>query len=274
MRGCLRRHVGALIGLVLLLALVLLALVGPWLFPPGLTDHALEVGPSLAHPFGINGVGRDELAEAVLALGETLRIGALAALVTTALGTVFGALTAWLRVRRDTVAARLLSFLVTVTPTVLAVGWFVGTLPGPTPDGITLGVALGVFCSGSAVGRTSRRVQLVARGPGYVEAARALGASARRIVYQHALPNSADVVLTNLVVGLGQAVLLESALSFLGFGVHAPEVSLGTLLFVNKPDLVPMPWLLWGPFQLIAILVVSACVIGDGLREPRDGRSA
>lgn len=264
----LRRHPGAIVGLVLLVALVLLALLGPWLFPPGLTDRPLDVSPSLTHPFGINGAGRDELAEAVVALDATLRIGALAAVVTALLGTVLGSLAGWSRVRRDTVPTRLLALILAVAPTLLAAGWFVGTLSGPSPDGTTLAAALGVFCSGWAVRRTGRRVLRAARGQGHAEAARAFGASARRLVYQHVLPNSADVVLTNFVVGLGQAILLESTVSFLGFGVHAPEVSLGTLLFVNKPDLVPLPWLLWGPFGLIVVAVVSACVIGDGLREP------
>lgn len=261
----------------MLLVLAVLALVGPSVFPTGMTDTPLQVSPSLTHPFGINGAGRDELAEAVLALGGTLRTGTLAALVSTVLGTVLGSLTGWLGVRHDGWAPRLFSGLVTLGPPVLAAGWFVGTVGGPTPDANTLALVMGAFCAGWAIRRTARRARLAARGSGYVEAARAFGASARRLVYQHVLPNSADVVLTNFAVGLGQAVLLESTVSFLGYGIHTPDVSLGTLLFVNMPDLVPMPWLLWAPFLLIVVAVVSACVVGDGLREPRaprNGKSA
>jgi peptide/nickel transport system permease protein len=252
-----------------LVVLVMLALAGPWLFPAAAPGGSSGVSPSPAHPFGTNSAGQDELAEAVNALRGTLWFGVIAAVVATVLGAVLGSLAGWLRIRGGGVVPRLVSALVVVASPLLAVLWFAASLSGMPWDGLAVALGLGLFGSGWAVRRTVRRVMRAAREPGYVEAARAFGASARRLVYQHVLPNSTDVVLTNFVVGLGQAMLLESAVSFLGLGIHVPDVTLGSLLLVNKPDIVPMPWLLWAPFALIVIGVVSACAVGDGLREAR-----
>jgi peptide/nickel transport system permease protein len=106
----------------------------------------------------------------------------------------------------------------------------------------------------------------------FVEAARALGASPGRIVFRHILPNTVDVIIVNATVTVAQAVLLESALSFIGLGVHRPSASLGLLINENRNEITTLPWLFWFPFVFIVLISLSVNFIGDGLRDAFDPR--
>ena len=106
----------------------------------------------------------------------------------------------------------------------------------------------------------------------FVEAALASGASTSRIVFRHILPNTIDVIIVNATITIAQAVLLESALSFVGLGVKRPDASLGLIINENKNELVTLPWLFWFPFVFIVLISLSVNFIGDGLRDAFDPR--
>ena len=128
------------------------------------------------------------------------------------------------------------------------------------------------YTSWFPIARTMRGMVLSLREKEFVEAARALGASNSRIVFRHILPNTVDVIIVNATVTVAQAVLLESALSFIGLGVHRPDASLGLLINENKNELATLPWLFWFPFVFIVLISLSVNFIGDGLRDAFDPR--
>ena len=105
-----------------------------------------------------------------------------------------------------------------------------------------------------------------------VGAVSAAGASTSRIVFRHILPNTVDVIIVNATITIAGAVLLESALSFVGLGVKRPDASLGLLINENKNELVTLPWLFWFPFLFIVLISLSVNFIGDGLRDAFDPR--
>jgi peptide/nickel transport system permease protein len=149
------------------------------------------------------------------------------------------------------------------------------TLGPSSRDGgnwLTVALILALFTAWFAIARTIRGMVLSLREKEFVEAARALGASPGRIVFRHILPNTVDVIIVNATVTVAQAVLLESALSFIGLGVHRPSASLGLLINENRNEITTLPWLFWFPFLFIVLISLSVNFIGDGLRDAFDPR--
>jgi peptide/nickel transport system permease protein len=106
----------------------------------------------------------------------------------------------------------------------------------------------------------------------FVDAARVAGASNRRIIFKHILPNAIGVIIVNVTLVMSGAILLESALSYLGLGVVAPDVSLGLLISQYQDSFTTRPWLFWYPGLLIIIIALCVNFIGDGLRDAFDPR--
>jgi peptide/nickel transport system permease protein len=132
---------------------------------------------------------------------------------------------------------------------------------------LVLSLALWMFLA-----RIVRGLFLSLREKEFVEAAHALGGSTAHIVFRHILPNTVDVIIVNATVTVAQAVLIESALSFIGLGVRRPDASLGLIINENKNELATLPWLFWVPFVFIVLIGLSVNFIGDGLRDALDPR--
>jgi peptide/nickel transport system permease protein len=272
------RHRAAVLGMVLFALLLLFGFAGPLLWTATLDPvHPPKLSPESAHPFGTDRIGHDMLAQVISGTRLSLQIAIVVAVVATLLGVVLGALAGYLAGWVDIGISRLVELLLCVPSlvitAVLARHSF-SLAPSAPGEGnwLTVALIIALFTSWFAIARTIRGMVLSLREKEFVEAARALGASSGRIVFRHILPNTVDVVIVNATVTVAQAVLLESALSFLGLGVHRPDASLGLLINENKNELATLPWLFWFPFLFIVLISLSVNFMGDGLRDAFDPR--
>ena len=227
------RHRAALVGLVLFALLLVFAFVGPLVWPKGLDAvYDARRPPSAEYPFGTDRIGRDMLAQTISGTRYSLQIALTVAVVATALGVVLGALAGYRRGWVDAVVGRTIDLVLCipalVVTAVLARNTFT-IAPGATNRSNWLAVALiiALLTAWLPIARTIRGVVLSLREKEFVEAARAMGGSTAHIVFRHILPNTVDVIIVNATVTVAQAVLLESALSFIGLGVRRPDASLG-----------------------------------------------
>jgi peptide/nickel transport system permease protein len=258
----------------MLAAIGALAAVGPALLPDPLAQPCVltcrNLAPSLAHPFGTDDLSRDilsrvanggriSLSVAILAVGLSVTLGAAMGLVAGYWG---GAVDAGLMRLVDAALAIPRLFLLLL---VLAVWEQV-----PVAVLILLIGATGWF----GTGRLVRGEALRLREESYVRAAEALGASRRRIIFRHLLPNTAGPLLVAATLGVGDVILLEAGLSFLGLGVPLPTASWGGMIFDAKSVLVAAPWAGIFPGLAIVITVLSANLFGDALRDAVDPRGA
>lgn len=272
------RHRAALAGLVLFALLLAFAFLGPLLYGRGLDAiYDARRPPSAEYPFGTDRIGRDMLAQTISGVRFSLQIALTVALVATVLGVTLGALAGYRRGWLDTVIGRVIDLVLCipalVVTAVLARSTFTIT-PGAQNRSNWLSVALiiALLTAWLPIARTIRGVVLSLREKEFVEAAHALGASTGRIVFRHILPNTVDVIIVNATVTVAQAVLIESALSFIGLGVKRPDASLGLIINENKNELATLPWLFWVPFVFIVLIGLSVNFIGDGLRDALDPR--
>jgi peptide/nickel transport system permease protein len=191
-------------------------------------------------------------------------IGLLAATI----GTVVGAVSGYLRGWPDAILMRFTDFIITIPTIILGsvIGFQFGNL-----GAVVLAVMLGFF-AWTGLARLVRAEFLTLREREFVDAARVAGASNRRIIFKHILPNAVGVIIVAVTLLMSGAILLESALSFLGFGVVPPDVSLGQLINQYQNAFTTRPWLFWWPGFFIISIALSINFIGDGLRDAFDPR--
>jgi peptide/nickel transport system permease protein len=251
-------------GLAAFLVFVLFAYVGPllWKYSNTAITPDSSVGPSMAHPFGTDGLGHDLLAEVMSGLQESIRVALLIGLFATVLGTWWGVLAGYHRGMVDAALMRFADMLLTI-PTIALAAALAATFGGTW---WALGLILGGTCA-PYVARTVRGVALSLREREFVEAARALGASHTRIMLVHLVPNAMAVVIPNIVLLVGGGVLGETTLSFFGFGIRPPETSLGLLVASGQTAMFTRPWLFYFPGVLILVFVLTINFIGDGLHD-------
>ncbi|MFJ9520428.1 ABC transporter permease [Kitasatospora sp. NPDC101801] len=263
---------GVLIGALTVLLLFLLAFVGPYLTPwdYATPDYlALRQPPSGAHWFGTNGLGQDVFAQTVRGLQKSLVIGLLVALFSTVLAGLVGACAGYFGGWAD----RGLTFLVDlllVFPSFLII-----TIISPRLKGagwIAFVVLLAAF-NWMITARVVRSMARSLREREFVRAARFMGVHPLRIILRHILPNVASFLITDATVAVGGAVMSEAALSYFGFGVRAPDVSLGTLLAAGTDQAPVFPWLFYFAAGLLVLFVLAVNLIGDGLRDALDPTS-
>lgn len=272
------RHRGAVIGLSIFLLLLIFAFIGPLAWTADLGPiYPARVDPSPAHPFGTDRTGFDMLASVISGTRLSLQIALVVALVATVTGVVLGALAGYLKGFVDATVSRVIDLLLCVPNLVITAvlarsSFTIAPSVQNQSNWLTVALIIALFTSWFPIARTIRGMALSLREKEFVEAARALGASSGRIVFRHILPNTVDVIIVNATVTIAQAVLLESALSFIGLGVHRPEASLGLLINEHKNELATLPWLFWFPFAFIVLISLSVNFMGDGLRDALDPR--
>ena len=267
------RNPAGRVGAILLLVITVSAVVGPWFLPDPLAQPDILAGslpPGLGHPFGTDQLNRDVLARvvtgarvslsvALLAVGLSVTIGAAVGLVSGYWGGVVDA--GLMRLVDGALAIPRLFILLLVLATMERV---------PLPALIVLIGGTGWF----ATSRLVRAEVLRIREENYVRAAEALGARRRHIILRHLLPNTMGPLLVAATLGVGDVILLEAGLSFLGLGVQPPTPSWGSMVLDSKEVLVSAPWEGIFPGLAIVITVLSANLVGDALRETIDPRSA
>lgn len=263
------RSRSALTGAVLLVLLFLLAFAGPYLTKWGYTDKdftAFRQPPSATHWFGTGAAGQDVFATTVRGMQKSLIIGLLVAVVSTGLAGVVGAFAGYFLGAVDRVLMWVVDLLL-VLPSFLMVAILSPLFQGST---WLLFVALLAAFMWMVTARVIRGMTMSLREREYVLAARYMGVASVRIIFRHILPNVASLLIVDATINVSVAVMSESALSYFGFGVQPPDVSLGTLLADASGDATTYPWLFCFPAGLLVLIVLAVNLVGDGLRDALD----
>lgn len=267
-----RRPRSLIAGAVLLAALVFFCVVGPWIAAAFGLDATtmrfedLAAPPSSAHWLGTDAQGRDLLVRVMLGGRLALGISALATALAVVVGTSYGAVAAYAGGRLDAIMMRIVDALYGL-PTYALILVVMAVVDSRR---LALLVVLLAAVSWLTLARVVRAHVRGLRQRGFVEAARALGASPSRIFLHHLLPNTFGLVAIYATLALPQLLLAEAFLSFLGLGVPPPAASLGTLVTEGTAQLLVAPWVLWGPGLVMVALVVALTWIGEGLASVAD----
>ena len=265
-------HRPAGVGLCFLATVALAVLAGPLLSPYGFDAQDLgRIGqpgsPDSGHWLGTDELGRDLLTRLLQGGRISLAVGLASALVSTVLGMLVGAPAGFYGGRVDRVLMRLTDVMLSIPllPLILLLsGLFRPSVP------LLVVIIGGLTWMGAA--RIVRSQFLALRGLDYVEAARALGAGGGRLMLRHILPNAAGPIIVSATLSVGNAIMLESAMSFLGFGVQPPIPTWGSLLNGAIPWIGSAPWMILPPGLLIFGTVLAVNLLGDGLRDGLEGR--
>lgn len=258
----------ALAAIVVLAMLVVLAAVGEWVAPYGLNDVVIEdrlQGPSLAHPFGTDELGRDLFSRVVLAVRVSLYVGLVAVGISLVAGVAIGLLAGYYGRLIDTVLMRVMDMVFAFPAILLAIAILAVLGPGITNAMIAIGIVYTPIFA-----RVTRGSVLSVREEVYVRAARSLGASDARLILRHVLPNVSGPIIVQASLSLAFAILSEAALSFLGLGVQPPDPSWGRMLLDGRGFLEQAWWMSVFPGLAILLTVMAFNFLGDGLRDALD----
>lgn len=267
-----RRNRLAIISLSLLVLMSGAALLAPQIAPyePNAIDLSPEgilQPPSSRHLFGTDELGRDAFSRALFGARISLSVGFIASGMAIVIGALVGATAAMAGGWVDNLLMRLvdillsvpLFFLIMISQTIM------------TPSIFTVMAIIGVT-SWMDVARLVRGDFLSLQSADYVTAAVVIGATRTRVARRHILPNVANTIIVAATLRVAQAILTESALSFVGLGVQPPDASWGSMLQKGLTRLLDAPWLVWFPGILISITVLAFNFVGDGLRDALDPR--
>ncbi len=227
------------------------------------------------HPFGQDSTGKDYFALVMRGTQQSMIIAAIVGLLSTVIGAVIGAVSGYFGGWIDSVLMRLTDLIIVIPLLVLAA--VLGKMASGANMGILpLALVLGLV-TWTSLARLVRGEVLSLREKEFVAAAVAMGAKPGRVIGKHLLPNTIGVIVVNATFAIAGAVLLETSLSFLGFGVKAPDSSLGLLISLYQNSFTTRPWLFWWPGMIILAIALSVNFLGDGLRDafdPRQGAAA
>ncbi|HUO16915.1 MAG TPA: ABC transporter permease [Verrucomicrobiae bacterium] len=262
----------AAIGVVLVVLFVIFAIFAPWIAPQDPAAIQLSArldGPSHAHWFGTDELGRDILSRVIYGARISMVVGVSVVLSSLALGLIIGAAAGYYGGTIDRLVNIILMNAFLSFPGILLAIAFVA-FRGPGIFNLVIALSLGGWVG---YARLVRGQVLAAREREFVEAARALGASDLRIVVRHILPNIIQPVIVQAAIGMAGAVLAEATMSFLGLGVPPPTASWGTMLNDGRSYLFEAPHLVIFPAIAVMLAVLSFNFIGDALRDYLDPRS-
>jgi len=271
-----RRHPGALVGSVVLL-LIILSVTFAFLSPYDPLESSIKnrfQPPSLQHPFGTDGLGRDLLTRCLYGGRISLFVGLMVMAITLVIGVPVGAIAGFFGGWIDNVLMRIIDAVLSLPSLLILI--LISALLRSTElpfvksnNVMTIAVVIGVL-SWPTVARLVRAVFLTFREMEYVTAAQALGAADSRIIVGEILPNGFGPIIVEATLEVGYAIMEESGLSFLGFGIMPPTPSWGNLLNAAQGHLIEYPWLAIFPGLLIFLTIISINYIGDGLRDALD----
>lgn len=264
-------HRLALVGLFGLLFIVAAFILGPIInqhpFDKPNVLNRLQ-GPSREHWFGTDEIGRDLFVRTARGGRYSILIGLVAALASTAVGTVVGATAGYFGKAFDAVVAQVIN-LVLVVPGLVVLSVFALNFGS---NWWRLSLVLAAL-SWVRIARVARGVVLSIKEQDYVMAARAAGASNARILFRHILPNVVGAVTVEITLLVGSIIVLESTLSFLGLGVRPPDTSLGRLVADAKGNIDNDPLRVLTPGLVIVLIVLCVNFLGDGLRDALDPKA-
>lgn len=300
------RHRGAMAAVVVLSLILLLVFssVGVVIPVPAVTDHGLgfeslrirgwwpyswdQIAPIVnsgqptmqslfewgEHPFGQDEVGHDIFAQVMRGTQQSLTVMLIYGVLATSIGVIVGGIAGFFRGWVDNVLMRITDLILVIPVLVFAA--VLGQIAGQNSffrafGAVSLGLLLG-FVGWTSMARLVRGEFLTLREREFVDAARVAGASSWRIIFRHILPNALGVVIVSATLLMAAAIILESVLSYLGFGIQWPDVSLGQIVNYNKGAFATRPWLFWFPAFFVVAIALCINFIGDGLRDAFDPR--
>ncbi len=270
--GAMRRQPLAAVGLGLLLLFVVCAVFAPWLAPqdPARLDLTGRLmGPSAAHWFGTDELGRDILSRTLFGARISLIVAVSVVGLSLAVGLVAGGLAGFYGGWTDTVVNVYVTNAFMALPGILLAIAFVAFM-GPGLGNVILALAISGWVG---YARLVRAQVMAVTEKEFVEAARALGASDLRVMGRHILPNILQPLIVQAAIGMAGAVLAEATLSFLGLGVPPPAASWGSMLNDARSHLFDSPHLVFFPAMAVMLCVLSFNFIGDALRDWMDPRT-
>ena len=281
--GRLRKNKLAMVGLILVGFVTFIAIFGSILAPYNYQDQDLAAvvankGQPLppmtgGHILGTDQIGRDLLSRLMDGARISMSVAIVVQIVVICIGVPIGAMAGWFGGRTDNVLMRFtdvmyafpdLLFIILLTVV------FKQTPFGQAMDGLLLVfVAIGLT-TWVTVGRLVRGQMLALKETEFVEAARAIGVSDRKIVTKHLLPNGIGPIIVAITLGIPAAILAEATLAYIGIGVQAPRASWGSLINDGQAVIRSSPWLTFFPAVCIAVALISFTFVGDGLRDALD----
>jgi len=281
----LRRNRPAVVGLIIAVLMYVTALFAPWLAPYGYDEQnldAVEQPPSWAYPLGTDEVGRDLLSRIIWGTRSAAFVSITVTLVNLALGVPLGTLAGYFRGWVDTLIMRLADILfafpgllfvlfiaATIKPTIVAwvktVG-LIGLGRSGYVDYLVVIVALGLV-GWPGLARLVRGQILSLKEQEFIVGAQAIGASTRRIMFRHLLPNALPPLIVAISMGIGGIILSESTLSLLGIGLQPPNPSWGAMIYSNYRYWRTRPHLVIVPGLVLAAVIFAFNFLGDGLNE-------
>jgi peptide/nickel transport system permease protein len=269
-----RLHRGLLAGAALLAVFTTAAVLAPLLAPHdplAVADPAAPVAlqpPSARHLLGTDALGRDVLARVLFGGRVSLAVGVGVEVVVAALGGVVGLLAGYYGRTLDAALMRLTDVVMAFPSLILAIG-LVAVFETPGLGNVFVVL---VLLGWTTIARVVRGTVLTLRSREFVQAARAMGARDRTILFRHILPNSLGPLLVAATLGVGGNMVAEAGLSFLGLGSQPPTVSWGAMLADGQSDLLTAPWAAVFPGLALLLAVLGVNLLGDGLRDMLDPR--
>jgi ABC-type dipeptide/oligopeptide/nickel transport system permease subunit len=265
------RHRLAVVSLVVLVLIGLVALFAEQLALYGYDEQDLfnlNAPPTLTdwHLFGTDQLGRDYLSRVIFGLRTSLWVALFVAVVSTIIGTTIGAVAGYFGGHVDNLLMRFTDLILTLPglAVLLTASVFLGS-----GDPLKVGIIIALL-SWTALARIIRALFLSLREKEFVEAAKAAGASDGRIILRHILPNCVGAIVVTMTLIIAGAILVEAALSFLGFGIQPPNAALGVLIQSGQQQGFETWWLVTFPGIVIVLIALCVNFIGDGLGDALD----
>jgi peptide/nickel transport system permease protein len=265
-----RRDRAAMIGGAIVVALVVIAILAPWIAPYDYTAQVMSnrnTPPGGANLLGTDGLGRDVLSRLMIGARISLAVGLISVGISAGFGVLIGAVAGYLGGKTDLALMWVMDLLLAFPALLLAIT--VASALGPSVTNAMIAIGI-VGIPGFA--RLVRSSVLSIRGQEFVEAARTIGAGSARIIALHIVPNVMAVVIVRATASLGFAILTEASLSFLGLGAQPPDPSWGGMLNEGRDAIRRVSHLTTLPGLCIMITVLAFNLLGDGLRDALDPR--
>ena len=270
-------------GLVVIAILAVVAIVGPfvthWKWDV-IDPKSYLKPPSMRHWLGTTQAGRDMLALTMRGMGKSLLVGFCVAILSTGIAAVLGSTAAYFGGWVQRIILWVIDLLL-VIPSFLIIAilmsggaaGLIGALHLTGANAWILLVFLLALFGWMLSARVVRSLSMSVKEMEYVHAARFMGLPARIIIARHILPNISSLLVVDATLNVGGAILGETALSYFGFGIQSPEVSLGTLISDGQQQLTTFPWLFAAPATVLVVLVLAVTAVGDGVRDAFDPSS-
>jgi len=266
----LKQNRAAMVGLALIIVLFLAATIGPLCSPysysdQNLTPQGINQAPSWQHWFGTDNLGRDLFVRVLFGARISLSVGIFASLIIMVIGVLFGGIAGYLGGKADNVMMRIVDVIYGIPTVLIVILLMVIFQPGLKNVMIAIGATYWI-----GMARIVRGQILSLKEQDYIMAATALGASKRRILLRHLIPNSIGPIVVTATLSIPGAIFTEAFLSFIGLGVAAPMASWGALANEGVNSLRSFPWQLLFPGSAICLAMLAFNFFGDGLRDALD----